>query len=569
MKKTVAITLSLLLMLTAVPVLADSNPVHITIDEERVIFPSAQPYADGETVMLPIRFILEHLSVSVNWNGATNEVVLSKNDEVHALQLQNNTAHLTGSSTTYVAALRDGRLFLPYSVITDLYGYEADYNPAINTVAIVTSADSSHSAKVKLWVNEVIHAFIADDFDKVYSRFDENMTAAVSLENLESGWTSVAASFGEFKDIAIKQQSVVEKLDVVAALVTFSEVQLQFNLVFHSDGRIASISFSYKYEHLESELPTGLQEETIVIGKNTDYPLEGTLTMPSNVTGSVPAVVLVHGSGANDRDSTAFSYKPFRDIAWTLAENGIAVLRYDKRTFVYGEQLAATDMKKFTVAQESVEDAVHASNWLKQDDRIDASQVYIIGHSLGGMLAPRIDAAGGDFAGLILLAGTPRTLWEVMYDQNVAAIEAMDLPENMRASYLEAINNEFTRAQQLQEITDDEAQQSVIFNVPAYYLKEMDSYDAAGIAAELQKPIFILQGETDFQVYADVDYVLWQQLLKDVKEVTYALYPGLNHFFIVSEGDAIGTIQEYQTPGHVDEGVLQDIAEWIWEQGAR
>ncbi|WP_168120297.1 alpha/beta fold hydrolase [Paenibacillus sp. HB172176] len=567
MKKTTAITLSLLLVLAIFPMqaLAESHPLTVTIDGKKVSFPDAQPYVDGNHVMLPIRFISEHLLVSITWNGAAKEVTLSNDDNVQVLQLQGNTVQLAGSTTTYAAALKKDRVYLPHNAIAELFGCEVNYDSAKSTLAFVTSAGGNQD-EVQPRVEGVIHALIAGQFDDVYAQFDENMAAAITPEQLEAGWESLASSLGDFESITIMQQTKVNELDAVAALAAFSEMQLKIQFAFHSDGRIASLSFNRYYEQSQAEMPTNVREETVVIGENTDYPLGGTLTLPKEVNGPVPAVVLVHGSGPSDRDEAAYAYKPFRDIAWALAAEGIAVLRYDKRTYTYGEQLAKSDMRTFTAAQETVDDAVLASHWLKQDDRINASQVYIIGHSLGGMLAPRIDAAGGDFAGLILLAGTPRKLWEVMYDQNVSAIEAMDMDEAARESNLEAVRNEYARAQQLQEMTDEEAQQTTIFGIPAYYFKEMDRYNAADIAAKLHKPIFILQGKTDFQVKADVDYVSWQQRLEGVDDVAYALYPGLNHFFIASQGDAVGTTAEYQIPGYVDKAVLKDIADWIREQ---
>ncbi|MBD2846577.1 DUF3887 domain-containing protein [Paenibacillus sp. IB182496] len=546
MKKTAALTLSFLLVLTMVPMLAlaEFKPVAITIDGERVRFPDAQPYADGETVMLPIRFVAEHLSVAIRWNGAAREVELAHHDQVHVLRLQDDTVAWVGSPNTYAAAMKKGRVYVPHSAISDLFGYEADYDPAAGTVAFVTTAAPSPQ-QVQLWADEVIQAFLAGQFDAVYDRFDAALADAVSREALQTGWEAVSPTLGEFEATTVLQQAEVDGLHVAAGRAAFSEQQLKFQMAFHADGRLASISFSPLYDQPAAEAPTGVQEEPVALGEDTDYPLEGTLTLPADASGAVPAVILVHGSGPSDRDGTVFAYTPYRDIAWSLAEQGIAVLRYDKRTYAYGQQLAQSDMRTFTVAEETVEDAVQASDWLKQD--------------------ARIDAAGGDFAGLILFAGTPRTLWEVMYDQNVDAIAAMDIDEDTRAAYLEAARGEYERASHLQELTDEEAQQSTIFGLPAYYIKEMDRYDAAAIAAELHKPILILQGETDFQVKADVDYVLWQERLAGVEDVTFARYPGLNHFFIASEGDAIGTTAEYQIPGHVDEGVLQDIAAWIGE----
>ena len=157
-------------------------------------------------------------------------------------------------------------------------------------------------------------------------------------------------------------------------------------------------------------------EEKIIIGKNTKYPLNGILTLPNKINNPVPAVVLVHGSGASNMDEKVLKLTPFKDLAKGLASRGIAVIRYDKRTYAHKRQF----IKKpdITVKEETIEDAILATELLKADSRIDSNNIFIIGHSMGGMLAPRIDAEGGNYKGLILLAGSPRKLEEILIDQN-------------------------------------------------------------------------------------------------------------------------------------------------------
>ena len=158
-----------------------------------------------------------------------------------------------------------------------------------------------------------------------------------------------------------------------------------------------------------------MTEEKIIVGKGTEFPLNGKLVLPENSEKPVPAVVFVHGSGSSDMDEKVMKLTPFKDLAEGLAKHGIASVRYDKRSFAHGRKM----MKKgdLTVREEVIEDAVLASEMLKNDPRIDPGKVFIIGHSMGAMLAPRIDAEGGNFKGLILLAGTLDTLEGVLFRQ--------------------------------------------------------------------------------------------------------------------------------------------------------
>ena len=143
-------------------------------------------------------------------------------------------------------------------------------------------------------------------------------------------------------------------------------------------------------------------QEKITIG--TDFPLDGVLTLPDNITEPVPAVVFVHGSGSSNMDEKVGKLTPFKDLAEGLAKQGIASVRYDKRTHAHGFKLLRDKSRPVTVRVETIEDALLAAAMLRADARIDPDRVFLAGHSMGAMLAPRIECSGGDFRGLILLA---------------------------------------------------------------------------------------------------------------------------------------------------------------------
>ena len=213
----------------------------------------------------------------------------------------------------------------------------------------------------------------------------------------------------------------------------------------------------------------GFIEEKIIIG--TQYPLNGLLTIPETGTASYPAVVLVHGSGPNDMDVRIGKTYIFKDLAEGLAKHGIAVLRYHKRTFVYLKEWEKNFHLGMTVKEEYIEDAVHATNLLKNDPRIDQNRIFILGHSQGGMLAPRIDAEGGNFAGLIIMAGTPRKMEEVYADQQDDSIKDLNVFIKWIANkQIKKIRETFNR---LYDMTDEEAKTVSVHGkfMSAYYFK--------------------------------------------------------------------------------------------------
>ena len=305
-------------------------------------------------------------------------------------------------------------------------------------------------------------------------------------------------------------------------------------------------------------------DENIIIGEKTKYPLDGILSSPENLSKKVPAVVLVHGSGLSDKDETIMANKPFRDVSEYLVSRGIGVLRYDKRTFVYGKQiLKEADYSKFTVEQETIEDAILAANMLKSDARINADRVFVLGHSEGGMLAPRIDAEGGNFAGIIIFAGSPRSLTDIMLSQSEDLIGQLGkLLRIIAVKQTAGIKKKF---EAIPNMTVEQAQKTkTISKTYAWYFKEMNEHPTSGYLSIIKKPVLILQGEKDFQVTVEEDFNLYKQILANKPNVTFKLYAGLNHLFMKS---VYGTVKEYKKeykiPGKVDSGVLKDIAEWI------
>ncbi len=136
--------------------------------------------------------------------------------------------------------------------------------------------------------------------------------------------------------------------------------------------------------------------------------------------GLFPAVVLVHGSGPQDRDETIGPNKPFRDLAWGLATYGIAVLRYEKRTRVYGQKLQQDKklLTSFTVYEETVDDAVSAVALLSQTPGIRPDRIFVLGHSQGGMTIPRVAQKDKQAAGFIIMAGLTRPLEDAILKQN-------------------------------------------------------------------------------------------------------------------------------------------------------
>ena len=306
-----------------------------------------------------------------------------------------------------------------------------------------------------------------------------------------------------------------------------------------------------------------MKTENITVGLNTEYPLKGLLTLPDDFSSPVPAVVLVHGSGPSNMDEKVMKLTPFRDLAEGLAERGIASIRYDKRTFVHARKMLKVSV---TVREETIEDAILAADMLRNDPRIDPQRIYIVGHSMGAMLAPRIDAEGGNFAGIIMMAGTNFRLEDIVIRQlRQGAASGGFIMKKLIGLESRIYEKKFRG---LYEMSDEEARKkSFAPGMSLYYFKEMGQKTAVDYLRENDKPVFIMQGGRDFQVLPEEDYADLKKQLETRENVTFRLYPSLNHVFVEAiYDDILKASKDYSVERHIPEEVINDIAQFINER---
>lgn len=287
-------------------------------------------------------------------------------------------------------------------------------------------------------------------------------------------------------------------------------------------------------------------------------PLRGALTLPAG-KGPFPALVLVGGSGPSDLDEAVGGSKPFRDIADGLASEGIASLRYDKRQTDYGPDMGAN--AHLTVDEEETDDALTAAHLLARRRSIDPHRMFVLGHSEGGMLAPRIGQRDPKLAGLVLLAAPARKLLAVMREQVREQGERDGLPKANVAASEHALEAE----QSLLDKADPKHPPEGSFDgAPQSWWLSLHDYDQVAVAKSLSVPMLILQGGSDFQVSPENDFAVWKRALAGKPNVTFHLYPGLSHLF--TPAGQTGTPADYAKPAHVDPRVITDIANWIKAQ---
>jgi uncharacterized protein len=270
------------------------------------------------------------------------------------------------------------------------------------------------------------------------------------------------------------------------------------------------------------------------------YPLGATLTLPHGA-GPFPAAVLVHGSGPNDRDASVGATKILRDIAHGLASSGIAVLRYDKRTYTYRDTLS----NDISLDDEAVLDAISAVKLLGSRADIDPSRIVVIGHSLGGLLAPEIAVRAGGVAGIALLSPPGRAPWEIVREQ-------------MR--YLGAPREVLTQTETAVIELSLGVERGFLVGMPYAYWRDWASRDGVAMVKRFARPTLVMHGTRDYQV-TSADFATWQDGLAKERYVELVTITGVNHLFIAGRGAP--SPLEYKVDNHVDARVVAKLSAFV------
>lgn len=403
----------------------------------------------------------------------------------------------------------------------------------------------------------LINQLVQGNFLEATNNFSPEMRQNVTAEQLQQVWAALTQQLGEFQQINNVTQETLEGRDAYIFVCQFAKDSLRVRIVVGQDRQIAGLQILPNQVAQVFTPPSyansdKFQEQSVQIGTGAT-PLPGTLTIPKGA-GTFPVVVLVHGSGPNDRDETIGANKPFRDLAWGLASLGIAVLRYDKRTLVYPQEFQGN----FTVQSEVVDDAIAAVALLRQNPQINPQKIYVLGHSLGGMMIPRIGARDNQIAGLITLAAPSRSFEDLFLEQTIYLTGLDGAVSEPEQKLVDGIR------QQVEIIRNaawnDLPANTILLGTPISYWRDLQGYNPAIAAQGLSQRMLILQGERDYQVTME-DFRGWQVGVGDRSNATLKSYPQLNHLF--TPGTGIPSPAEYQVPNHVAEIVIKDIANWI------
>lgn len=414
------------------------------------------------------------------------------------------------------------------------------------------------SAAQKKLITSYAQDFASGDIEALRNNYtySDKMMDVLKEDSFASQLADYRKAFGKLKKTETPYGQQYQGSTAVFLPCKMEKQDMTLQLSLAAKDTIQGLFFKpYKANPVDStssNLPKGIKETALNLKVSDTLTLPGKLTLPAKGS-HFAVVVLVAGSGPNDMDETIGGNKPFQDIAYDLAKQGIAVYRYDKRTLVSPSSFTAKD----TVKKEVMDDAIAAISLMKRQKVIDGNRIYVLGHSLGGYLMPRIAEETKDVAGYILMAASARPLPDIFMEQ-------IQYLANLDGN---VTKDEKTAIAQYQKDYDDskhlkDCDDSRIFfgGMSKAYMKDLASYDPIQMAESITQPVLVAQGERDYQVTMK-DFKRWKDAYGQKANWSFVTYPKANHLMINGRGKA--NPAEYEQAGHVNADFIKDLVKFV------
>ena len=406
----------------------------------------------------------------------------------------------------------------------------------------------------------VLRLMMAADTDSLYAEMTTEMQSAIGKMQLKVMWHTLQLTFGKLQSMGEWTEQTTMGYDIAACPLQMEHGRLLFSVTFAGD-RIAGMFFT---RHDAQAQTTTTEADTTGTDIHEEhewlecdgYRMPAILTRPASCT-DAPCIVIVHGSGPNDMDGTVGSNKPYRELALRLAKAGVATFRYDKRTYTY-RQMTDSVRDNITIDYETTDDAIAAVEMLHSSDfGIDTSRIFILGHSQGGMMIPRIAQRTGLPRGYIMMSAPARPLMELLMMQLAYLYEHGLNPE--WPTMKEDMERQIANIGKLGTPDFDEKMPRPM-GLPLSYVEDLAGYDQTSEAAHIDKPLLVMNGENDYQVTMD-DFAIWQKALAGKSNVVFKSYKGLNHIYHKSGTPSLPS--DYTVAGNMPQAVINDISGFV------
>lgn len=430
--------------------------------------------------------------------------------------------------------------------------------PLVIFASVVLVLPTHAQTPVQRGIGEsLMHSLLTRDFPTLRSLLSPQLQGQMDIPRWKELADRIEATAGPVRRHELHSATLAGSAANLVYRCWFSKDSVDFRVVVDSMNLVGGfwiepIRKKYAFVQPPYALTTRFSEQTVWIGDTVRLP--GVLTLPKDQgPGPFAAVVLVHGSGPQDRDETIYGNKPFRDLAWGLATRGIVVLRYDKRTKALPRRINPATL---TVQDEVVDDATAAVRFLAQRSEVDTTRLSVIGHSLGAMLAPLIARQESRVRGIAMLAAPARSLERLIVTQ--LRFQA-SLRDSLTHEERTALESELARLDSVDRGTLPDSA-LLIGSIPARYLYDLRARKVVDVTRGLTIPIFLAGGGKDYQVPPE-EFATWKELLSDAPNVSFHEYPDCTHLFMTTKEKP--SPSNYEEEGHVVETLIDDLTKWI------
>lgn len=406
---------------------------------------------------------------------------------------------------------------------------------------------------------EFAQDLLLERFDRLQQayQYDKNMKNAMSTTDMKKAVIYKNKTSGTIEDIM--DAYVISYGPYQYAFVPINCSSINYNIQIVFDGKQNILGFSYvAYETKKinkEAMPESIKEIEYTFN-SSGFSLKGTLTKPTKGS-DFPVVLLVQGAGPSDRDESIYMNKPFQNIAWGLAEKGIASFRYDKRSYLYTEEFNKN--QKNTVYDEIINDVVAAANLVQNMENVNADKIYILGHSLGGYVLPRIAEEFEEAAGFIIMSAPATHIRNHVLSIYQAIVIEDGKVSDEEQQVINSIRREILYLGTPNEIPDN---RKILGYFKAYW-QDLAYYEPVDTARKITVPVMVLQGMRDYQV-SMIHFDIWRENFEVYPNWRFKSYETLNHFMM--EGTGTSNSFEYKIKSKVSNLVIEDIVEFILNQ---
>jgi dienelactone hydrolase len=409
----------------------------------------------------------------------------------------------------------------------------------------------------KFKAKEILYLLKNGKFETICLRMDPVMKRMMDEEKLMGFWDILEMSNGQILEVGEPLVTTKDKLAVTVTVIQYEKKKVGLKIVFNEKGEIAGlflVSPTPQYQHPDYVNTNTFYEFKMVL-PDPNFPLDGVLTLPRKGD-KFPVIIIVGDVGAIDKDGSIGPNKIYKDLAWGLADNGVAVYRYDKRNFAYPKDLVSK--KNLTPNDEYLIDLKNAIKQVKKVPEIDSNQIIVLGHGLGAYFIPYFQKSVPNIHGFISFNGNFSNLSQLLVQQNFYLTTKLAEPQKQEAKLNLQKANYALNALSVKSKSD-----SLPYGFSAsYWLFLKENGPTQHIAEVVYQPILFLQGNRDYQVPIS-ELEQWKNLGQTyaIRTWTFASFPKLNHLGLEGEGPSLPA--EYLKPNNIPYEVILRIASFV------